>query len=170
MVRLSIRGVLAKLGVREERIYQLLVEALQRDLMDGIPAMHLADYGDPRALPILSRALDLYEFSTSETMMANHAIIELEDAIRRLGGTLSPEQQEKVQRIRGQDRPQRERFLALLDAAVGRMDLETSPVRGARALRSAAPPPRAVGKVGRNAPCPCGSGLKYKKCCLGKEG
>ena len=25
-----------------------------------------------------------------------------------------------------------------------------------------------VGKVGRNDPCPCGSGLKYKKCCLNK--
>jgi len=25
-------------------------------------------------------------------------------------------------------------------------------------------------KVGRNAPCPCGSGLKYKKCCMGREG
>jgi methionyl aminopeptidase len=24
-------------------------------------------------------------------------------------------------------------------------------------------------KVGRNDPCPCGSGLKYKKCCLGKS-
>ena len=24
-------------------------------------------------------------------------------------------------------------------------------------------------KTGRNDPCPCGSGLKYKKCCLGKE-
>jgi methionyl aminopeptidase len=24
-------------------------------------------------------------------------------------------------------------------------------------------------KVGRNAPCPCGSGLKYKKCCMGKN-
>lgn len=23
-------------------------------------------------------------------------------------------------------------------------------------------------KVGRNDPCPCGSGKKYKKCCLGK--
>jgi uncharacterized protein len=23
-------------------------------------------------------------------------------------------------------------------------------------------------KVGRNDPCPCGSGEKYKKCCLGK--
>jgi SWIM/SEC-C metal-binding protein len=31
-------------------------------------------------------------------------------------------------------------------------------------------PPRpislpSVPKIGRNAPCPCGSGLKYKKCC-----
>ena len=25
-------------------------------------------------------------------------------------------------------------------------------------------------KVGRNDPCPCCSGLKYKKCCAGKEG
>lgn len=24
-------------------------------------------------------------------------------------------------------------------------------------------------KIGRNQPCPCGSGLKYKKCCLGKK-
>jgi methionyl aminopeptidase len=24
-------------------------------------------------------------------------------------------------------------------------------------------------KVGRNTPCPCGSGLKFKKCCLGKQ-
>lgn len=28
---------------------------------------------------------------------------------------------------------------------------------------------RVVNKVGRNDPCPCGSGKKYKKCCLGKE-
>ena len=26
-----------------------------------------------------------------------------------------------------------------------------------------------MGKIGRNAPCPCGSGKKYKKCCLGKQ-
>lgn len=25
--------------------------------------------------------------------------------------------------------------------------------------------PRAVDKIGRNDPCPCGSGKKYKKCC-----
>jgi SEC-C motif-containing protein len=27
------------------------------------------------------------------------------------------------------------------------------------------PEPRRVVKVGRNDPCPCGSGKKYKKCC-----
>lgn len=26
-------------------------------------------------------------------------------------------------------------------------------------------PPRTVVKIGRNQPCPCGSGKKYKKCC-----
>lgn len=25
-------------------------------------------------------------------------------------------------------------------------------------------------KIGRNDPCPCGSGKKYKKCCIGKKG
>jgi len=24
-------------------------------------------------------------------------------------------------------------------------------------------------RIGRNDPCPCGSGKKYKKCCLGRE-
>ena len=30
---------------------------------------------------------------------------------------------------------------------------------------SANPPPRQVLKIGRNEPCPCNSGKKYKKCC-----
>ncbi len=30
-------------------------------------------------------------------------------------------------------------------------------------------PEKKKGKVGRNAPCPCGSGKKYKKCCLEKD-
>jgi SEC-C motif-containing protein len=27
------------------------------------------------------------------------------------------------------------------------------------------PKPVTVSKIGRNEPCPCGSGAKYKKCC-----
>ena len=34
-----------------------------------------------------------------------------------------------------------------------------------------APGPRREGivKIKRNAPCPCGSGRKYKRCCIDKE-
>jgi len=34
----------------------------------------------------------------------------------------------------------------------------------------AAAPRRAAARVGRNDPCPCGSGRKYKNCCMHKEG
>jgi len=37
--------------------------------------------------------------------------------------------------------------------------------READSQRAAGPTLAAKGKVGRNEPCPCGSGLKYKRCC-----
>ncbi|HUS83365.1 MAG TPA: SEC-C metal-binding domain-containing protein, partial [Dehalococcoidia bacterium] len=40
---------------------------------------------------------------------------------------------------------------------------EAAPVR--RAGMAAARRPVGAQKTGRNAPCPCGSGKKYKKCC-----
>ena len=44
----------------------------------------------------------------------------------------------------------------------------TRPGGDGKGARQAAPR-RVSGKVGRNDPCPCGSGKKYKKCCLLKE-
>ncbi len=44
--------------------------------------------------------------------------------------------------------------------------------RRAREVPRSGPPPRGLARpatVGRNDPCPCGSGLKYKRCCLGSE-
>ena len=40
---------------------------------------------------------------------------------------------------------------------------------GATLWHSVAKPVRAAPKPGRNDPCPCGSGRKFKKCCLGKD-
>ena len=45
-------------------------------------------------------------------------------------------------------------------------DLGTVGVEGFRGTSVAAEPARGTKKVGRNDPCPCGSGKKYKKCCL----
>ena len=36
-------------------------------------------------------------------------------------------------------------------------------------VEPAPPPTPEMVKVGRNEPCPCGSGRKYKRCCLNKE-
>jgi hypothetical protein len=41
---------------------------------------------------------------------------------------------------------------------------------GATLWRPVVEPLHVAPKPGRNAPCPCGSGKKYKKCCLGKDG
>jgi HEAT repeat protein len=166
-LRMRFAGVLAGLRVRDDRIYELLTSELEHDPEPG--AMHLADYGDPRAIPLLSAALDAFEpVVDDENLMANHVVVEFEDAIKRLGGQLTPEQQAKVKRIFAMDQPKRDRLTALLEHAVGQADLETSAVPGARALLTGVRPARAARKVGRNDPCPCGSGKKYKKCCLGK--
>ncbi len=60
---------------------------------------------------------------------------------------------------------------------VGRRSLSiASRLPGARALapqlgtRNAPAPASRRVKVGRNEPCPCGSGKKFKKCCAGSEG
>jgi len=39
-----------------------------------------------------------------------------------------------------------------------------------RAVRTGPAPFKSSPKVGRNDPCPCGSGKKYKNCCLRKGG
>lgn len=40
-----------------------------------------------------------------------------------------------------------------------------APYRGLPAMTAARRQGRMPAKPGRNAPCPCGSGLKYKRCC-----
>lgn len=64
------------------------------------------------------------------------------------------------------DRPFHEFLAAILPLVVSSAD--APPVRGEpdqyRGLKP--PPPRPKLGVGRNDPCPCGSGKKFKKCCL----
>jgi len=108
---------------------------------------------------------------------------------------LLDEMEEDERELRGQDEPRRarlreEREEALADFAEARATCEWLIERGieqvaagesvieAELARLAArhgdpdhllaplPPVRAAVKVGRNDPCPCGSGRKYKHCCL----
>ncbi len=64
-------------------------------------------------------------------------------------------QEDELQRLEEERRQERERELEMAKRASGDKgsDAERKPVR------------RSEEKIGRNAPCPCGSGKKYKKCC-----
>jgi len=64
----------------------------------------------------------------------------------------------------------RERLI--IGAAAGVMNIyryfRERPAKEELSLRDASPFQRFAPKVGRNEPCPCGSGKKYKLCC-GRE-
>jgi hypothetical protein len=132
----SLCAVLAGAGVHDDRILTILRRQLQEELVIG--ASCLAEYGDPRALPDLLRALDECRVDDSDNLFANDAVLELKAAILELGGTLTTAQASKIERA-------------------------TRLPAGIRALREAAHalPQK---KIGRNDPCWCGSGKKFKKC------
>jgi hypothetical protein len=138
---LGVCEVLAKLGVRDDRVFDALRTLFEDS--ETLGAGLLADYGDPRGRPLVERALADFEPDFT-TMWGRGDLLELLDAHERLGGDLAPEVRERV-----------DGWLAEWAARQRR-----SQEGGAPAWRR---------KVGRNEPCPCGSGKKYKKCCLAAD-
>jgi preprotein translocase subunit SecA len=62
-------------------------------------------------------------------------------------------QEDEVERLEQERRQRREQEMSLNKGAAGEDNKPPAPLR------------REGDKIGRNAPCPCGSGKKYKKCC-----
>jgi SEC-C motif-containing protein len=158
-------GVLSRCGVHDERIYACLVETLQRTPELG--ANYLAEYGEARALDVLAHTFDTLPLRDEEIPLANHVFIELRAAIEDLGGQLTAAQAQKF----GAADAARRRFVAQLSwdidpagAPAGHTPRRATPAAGPRP-----PTPARARKLGRNAPCWCGSGQKYKKCHLPLE-
>ena len=55
------------------------------------------------------------------------------------------------------ERREQERFQQVIDSQPPTESAQTNPI-----------PPQPAPKIGRNTPCPCKSGLKFKRCCLNK--
>lgn len=158
-------GVLSRCGVHDERLYACLAETLQRTPELG--ANYMAEYGETRALDVLAHTFDTLPLRDAESPLANHVFIELRAAIEDLGGHLTAAQHQKFEAADAA----RRRLVAQMQWAVDppaapawRTPLQATSSAGTR-------PPRPPGtrKLGRNAPCWCGSGQKYKKCHLPLE-
>jgi HEAT repeat protein len=133
---LALVSVLAQIGVRDDRIFDAICNVFDDDVIFG--AMDFADYGDPRALPLLEEAIADFVPDFSHPIW-RHDLNELLDAHETLGGVLDEDLRARVDAI--------DQLWEQHKAGSGRTSTR---------------------KVGRNEPCPCGSGKKHKKCCLGK--
>jgi len=144
--RIELARRLASLApFRDDRILAALVCVLDEDPFHGVPL--LRSYGDPRGGVHLSRAFD--RIARGHHFCTGHRAKMLErtaEAMEALGKGLSPEQLAMLGRAHED---------AAGDPCYEEEDHEPRPAEPARA----APGPS------RNAPCPCGSGRKFKKCC-----
>jgi len=138
--QMSLAGVLSECDVRDDRIYEVLLRLLPKEPIQA--AGCLWRYGDRRALEHLVRAFDSFRIERDDRPLANQTLIELRDAIEKLGGVLSPEQEAKY-------------TVAMEPRARWRAQLESR-------VESAPRP-------SRNEPCWCGSAKKYKKCHLDED-
>lgn len=130
-------AILANIGVKDERVWLELSKCFREE--PHLSAGFLATYGDDRALPLIEREI----FAFDEDARGSLARLDLEllvEAYEELAGELPDKLMNHVEYL---------------------WDLQSEPNE-----LPVPPLPAATIKVGRNEPCPCGSGKKYKRCCL----
>jgi len=148
------REELAELLVGLDTCHERVRNALLRvaDDVPGHGATLLVRRGDWRAVPELMRRLDQLVLAPPDhcALCTRLDLEALESAAKTLGGIFTDEQYERF------------------DEAVARGEEELEPWEDSLDGPPPAPAPRLV-RPGRNAPCHCGSGVKYKKCCLSAD-
>ncbi|HTA92253.1 MAG TPA: SEC-C metal-binding domain-containing protein [Polyangiaceae bacterium] len=133
-------SIIAQLGVRDERVFGWCKERFERDQVLG--AISFADYGDERALPLLRAAIEEFE-PEWRSPFGLLGLTDLVEAYERIAQELPSDLAQRANSLRQ----------AFEDDNPARSEL--APIQ-----------PQAISnKVGRNEPCPCGSGKKFKKCC-----
>jgi preprotein translocase subunit SecA len=150
-------------AIQEERNGELQMRQLERMVMlqmvDGLWKEHLLQmdhlkegiglrgYGQKN--PLLEYKREGYDlFSGMIDAVKQHTIANLM--------RIQLVQEDELTRLEEERRQQREKEMAemkRLGAAEPAAEVDRSPIQ------------RTEDKIGRNAPCPCGSGKKYKKCC-----
>jgi HEAT repeat protein len=176
----EVAGLIGMLGKEDERVYPALRTFYEQTGWDGartLAVSALALLGDQRAIPLLRFALNERDLQPSDVASLAMALGELgvniaqEPALKRAMRRIplyNPEELEpwlmeddkgQVHRIRqdAQGRP--------LCPDCGMPMVEED----GRLVHAPPTPVRTKKEVGRNDPCPCGSGKKYKHCCLKKD-
>lgn len=142
---------------REEVIAVFRDYLMEPDIYEfGFNGLTVSNLMDIKAVELIDEIRALYEIGSLDISIPG----DIEDVEVALG--LRQERSTPRPNYRDAKTALHRQYLAELDSAA--IDLEA--VR--RAHLSPETYVRETPKVGRNDPCPCGSGKKYKKCCLNK--
>ncbi len=162
--RLFLSGVLGSVRIPElEEAVRELTEEEEDPMLRGLLGAVIAAYGNPRGLEVARGILsespeDRDYFQIAETCYAFDRLLGRSADAPELA-EWRIEMEKNLERARNPDlsfekRPGR--LGDMLAAFEGDEDDDFP-------MPAEAPP-----KIGRNDPCPCGSGKKYKKCCVGR--
>ena len=131
----------------------------------------LVDLEIKEAIPVLK--VMLTKLKKPKNFLEEHTIIEIEAAIKELETGICPYPESKIPYHKTR-KPWKEHYKKteplgtnnstnnLLKALDKDFDVDLQDILYAK------PSINSYSKIGRNDPCPCGSGKKHKKCCLGK--
>ena len=121
----------------------ILLRAVDRHWMDHIDAMHE-----------LRQGIGLRAYAQTDPIVAykNEGFSMFGDMVNSIRGETV--RMLYAARVQGADQPKREAVASGMVESIEGERVKKQPVRKTQAQ-----------KVGRNDPCPCGSGKKYKKCC-----
>ncbi len=136
----------AGLGVHHTKALQVLLKYFLKHPVPG--AELLAEYGDPLAADALRVALDRYIVASDGQTTYRRPIFALADAIEELGGELSDQERDAIERIKARR--------TLDEEVLDKLAFKKAPDDSATVVNER--------ELGRNDPCWCGSGKKYKRC------
>ncbi|MBU4077810.1 MAG: DUF1186 domain-containing protein [Euryarchaeota archaeon] len=177
-VRLAATSALAALGKKfprhQDDIKKHLTELLKTThdgTFAGLVAHDLASFHDPSVIPDIRRAfedgiIDDPFIPEDEVVAAINGVfsdMDARDFKRNTADPLNHFSRENIESLHminyDEDDEDDDEFEAEIDSVL-KDDYSEPAMEEIK--------PKEI-KIGRNNPCPCGSGKKYKKCCMGKE-
>ncbi len=148
-----------------------LLKTTQDGTFAGLVADDLASFHDPSVMPDIHRAFEdgiiddpfVQEDELQDVINGVFSDMDAADLKRNTADPINHFSRENIERLHNinyeEEDEDDDEFEAEIDSAL--KDDYSKP-----ALKEIKPEEK---KIGRNEPCPCGSGKKYKKCCMGRE-
>ncbi len=151
-----------------------LLKTTQDGTFAGLVADDLASFHDPSVMPDIHRAFEdgiiddplVQEDELKDVIKGAFSDMDARDFKRNTADPLNHFSRENIEHLHMINYEDDDEYDEEDDEFEAEIDSVLKDDYSEHAMEEIKPKEK---KIGRNEPCPCGSGKKYKKCCMGKE-